>query len=211
MNTGRLLDADTIRLPGVGSVRFEGIDAPERGQPARLRFRRIDAGAFAARALARHVEVRTRKGWRLRVRGAGRGKYGRILGTITLEHRDGRTEDVGAWLVGGQLRAPARLPASDAGRRAQGLLLALEGVGDLHHPRPARAGATVGGGAMAKHYTFEEIEAVRADWERVFGEPITWGFEITEPQIPIMHECIRLRSKAPLAAYIASIPEQVCY
>ena len=55
------------------------------------------------------------------------------------------------------------------------------------------------------------LEALRRDWERTFGESMPFGFEIGPEQFPMMRECIRRRSKAPLEAYIASIPAGVVY
>ena len=63
----------------------------------------------------------------------------------------------------------------------------------------------------AKRSTFAEIEALRDDWERTFGEPMPWGFEITEPQVPMMRRCIRERSRKPLERYIASLPPGVVF
>ena len=100
MTRATVIDADTVRVRGFGPVRLTGLDAPEIGQPATdARGRRYDAGTAAAKALTRHVTARMRAGWRMRVRGSGRDKYRRILGSIILEHPDGRTEDAGAWMV----------------------------------------------------------------------------------------------------------------
>ncbi len=98
MTYGRIVDADTIRVAG-RSVRLAGLDAPELGQPATdARGRRFDAGHVVAKVLERHLEERLRQGWRARIRAEGSDRYGRALGTITLE-ADGGVEDVGAWLV----------------------------------------------------------------------------------------------------------------
>ena len=95
-----ILDADTIRLPDRRSVRLAGLDAPELGQLAiDSRGRRYDAGLAASRALLDHLEAKVAEGFVARVVGDAQDKYGRILGSITLDHPDGRAEDVGAWLV----------------------------------------------------------------------------------------------------------------
>ena len=60
-------------------------------------------------------------------------------------------------------------------------------------------------------YTTEDVDALRCEWERTFGEPMSWGFEINEPQIPMLRRCIRQRSKKPLERYIASLPRERVY
>ena len=64
---------------------------------------------------------------------------------------------------------------------------------------------------MAERHTWNDLEALREPWAEVFGEPMGFGFEIGPEQFPMMRECIRTRSKAPLEAYIASIPAGVVY
>lgn len=64
---------------------------------------------------------------------------------------------------------------------------------------------------MARYPTFDEIEALREDWERTFGEPMPWGSEINEPQVPMMRRCIRERSQEPLRRYVESLPPGVVY
>ena len=54
-------------------------------------------------------------------------------------------------------------------------------------------------------YTMDDLEALAPDWERVFGEDMAMGFEIQPAQVPMLRECIRLRSQAPLEAYIESL------
>ena len=101
MSEGRLIDADTIDLPGYGPVRLAGVDAPENGQTARdARGREFDAGEAATFALAEHLRVRMSAGWQVRrvAAGKGRDRYGRLLGRVFLE-RGRKREDACAWLV----------------------------------------------------------------------------------------------------------------
>ncbi len=96
----RFVDADTVSVPGLGPVRLAGIDAPELGQPAKLGRRTFDAGAHARDALAAEVAGRRREGFRVVLRDSReRDRYGRTVGVLGLEHADGRTIDLNAWLV----------------------------------------------------------------------------------------------------------------
>ena len=51
----------------------------------------------------------------------------------------------------------------------------------------------------------EDLDALREQWEAVFGERMPWGFEIKEAQVPMLRRCIRLRSQEPLKRYVASL------
>ncbi len=101
MSQGRLIDADTLDLPGVGPVRLAGIDAPENGQPATdARGRKFDAGQAATDAFVAHLRRRQREGWRVNIEDAGKGtdRYGRTLGRVILTNGRKR-EDACKWLV----------------------------------------------------------------------------------------------------------------
>ena len=54
-------------------------------------------------------------------------------------------------------------------------------------------------------YSWEDLEALRPEWERVFNTGMPMGFEITPDQVPMMKQCIEEKSEAPLEAYIASL------
>ena len=64
---------------------------------------------------------------------------------------------------------------------------------------------------MTKRHTWNDLEALRDDWERVFWESMAMGFEIDPAQVPMMRRCIRERSREPLRRYVASIPPDVVY
>ncbi len=101
MSQGRLIDADTLDIPGVGPVRLAGIDAPENGQPARnARGREFDAGQAATEAFAAYLRRRQREGWRINIEDAGKGadRYGRTIGRVILTNGRKR-EDACQWLV----------------------------------------------------------------------------------------------------------------
>ena len=99
--TSRLIDGDSLNVPGMGSIRLEGIDAPELGQIAILPDgRTIDAGMLARDALHEHVSELKAEGFEIMVHDAPkRDRYGRILARLVMEHDDGRAEDMNAWLV----------------------------------------------------------------------------------------------------------------
>ena len=63
---------------------------------------------------------------------------------------------------------------------------------------------------MAK-YDWKDLEALRDEWWRVFGESMGMGFEITPEQVPMMKECIEKESQKPLEEYIDSIPADITY
>ncbi len=85
----RAIDGDSIEVNGV-EIRLHGIDAPERGQPCRLRGRRWPCDREARQALAsqirdRHVVCEVRS----------RDSYGRLVATCRVAGRD-----LNAWMVG---------------------------------------------------------------------------------------------------------------
>ena len=101
MSQGRLIDADTLDLPGYGRVRLAGVDAPENGQPAQdAQGREFDAGAAATEAFGNYLKDRQNQGWQVHIESAAKGRdfYGRILGRIILR-RDREEEDACAWMV----------------------------------------------------------------------------------------------------------------
>lgn len=71
----RVLDGDTLDVFPGGRVRLMGVDAPEKGQPARLGH--VDAGAFATACLVRALQGRS---WWLRW--VKKDMYGRVLGDL---------------------------------------------------------------------------------------------------------------------------------
>ena len=63
---------------------------------------------------------------------------------------------------------------------------------------------------MAK-YNWEDLESLREDWFRVFGESMPMGFMISPEQFPMMKKCIETKSQKPLEEYIDSLPEHIVY
>ena len=51
-------------------------------------------------------------------------------------------------------------------------------------------------------YTWDDLDALCEQCESVFGEKMTFGFEIGPEQVPLMRECIEKRSQAPLEKYV---------
>lgn len=51
----------------------------------------------------------------------------------------------------------------------------------------------------------DQIEVLGLQWTRLFGEPMPFGFEVREEQLPILQQCIDQQSKRPLDIYIESI------
>ena len=60
-------------------------------------------------------------------------------------------------------------------------------------------------------YTWDDLEALVPDWERVFGRALLIGFVIGPSQIPIIRECIEKRSQGPLDRYIESLPPDLMF
>ena len=56
-----------------------------------------------------------------------------------------------------------------------------------------------------------KLDELRSDWTALFNEPMPWGFEVGEEQIPMLRQCIAERSKAPLEVYIQSLPSGRIY
>ncbi len=101
MTSGRLIDADTLDIPGIGPIRLAGIDAPENGQLAwDANGRSFDAGEAATEALGAYLKDRQRAGWQVSVEGDDqkRDRYGRVIATIYLQ-KGKRRENACAWLV----------------------------------------------------------------------------------------------------------------
>ncbi len=63
---------------------------------------------------------------------------------------------------------------------------------------------------MAK-YDWKDLEDLRDDWFRLFGESMPMGFEITPEHVPMMKECIKKKSQKPLEEYIDSLPENTTF
>lgn len=57
----------------------------------------------------------------------------------------------------------------------------------------------------AKTYDWKDLDALRESWRRIFGEEMGYGFEIGPDQVPMMKECLRLKSQKPLHDYIKEI------
>ena len=53
-----------------------------------------------------------------------------------------------------------------------------------------------------------ELSALQDEWRVVFGEDLLVGFDVTEAQIPLLHECLRGRDQAPLTRYLESLTDQ---
>ena len=60
-------------------------------------------------------------------------------------------------------------------------------------------------------YTWDDLAALAPEWFQVFGEPMPMGFEVTPHQVPIIRECIRIRSQKPLGDYVLSLPKDQMY
>ena len=60
-------------------------------------------------------------------------------------------------------------------------------------------------------YTWQDLEILVPDWERIFGETLPRGFVIGPDQVPMVRECIEKRSKRPLDLYIKSLPPDRMY
>ena len=64
---------------------------------------------------------------------------------------------------------------------------------------------------MAETFTFDDLEALRPQWEETFGMTMPMGFEVTPDQVPIMRECIRTKSRDPLKRYVDGLPANRVY
>ncbi len=63
---------------------------------------------------------------------------------------------------------------------------------------------------MAK-YDWKDLEDLRDDWFRLFGESMPMGFIITPDKFPMMKKCIETGSQKPLDDYIDSLPENTIF
>ena len=46
-------------------------------------------------------------------------------------------------------------------------------------------------------YTMDDLLALQPDWLETFGEDLAYGFEIMPPQVPMLRQCLREKSRAP--------------
>ena len=60
-------------------------------------------------------------------------------------------------------------------------------------------------------YTWQDLEDLVPEWERIFGEEMPRGFEVGPDQVPIMRECIEKRDRGPLVRYVKSLPRDLMY
>ena len=58
---------------------------------------------------------------------------------------------------------------------------------------------------MANTYTMDDLFALAAEWEQVFGESMPAGFEIGPSDVPLMRQCIRERSRQALNDHIKAL------
>ena len=57
-------------------------------------------------------------------------------------------------------------------------------------------------------YTWRDMTPLEGKWYETFGEPMPQGFGVGPEQIPLIKECIRLKSMKPLDDYLRdSLPE----
>ena len=54
-------------------------------------------------------------------------------------------------------------------------------------------------------YTWSDLDALAHAWAETFGESLPMGFEVGPEQVPVMRECLRLRSQRPLEDYVRSL------
>ena len=53
-------------------------------------------------------------------------------------------------------------------------------------------------------YSWEELDLLAEQWQRVFGAELVTGALVTPDQVPIVRRCIREESMGPLNDWIAS-------
>lgn len=94
----RVIDGDTIKLDGVGSVRYIGIDAPERDEPYYGEARRYNEELLAKGAI------------RLKYGRARFDRYGRTLAYVYVRDDAGRTFFVNEELVRAGWAVPLEIP-----------------------------------------------------------------------------------------------------
>lgn len=59
--------------------------------------------------------------------------------------------------------------------------------------------------------TTQEILDLKEAWQATFGEPMPWGFEVGVNEIPILHQCIKLKSQRPIEDFVRSLPTDRTY
>ncbi|NIT35306.1 MAG: nuclease [candidate division Zixibacteria bacterium] len=125
-----VVDGDTIRLAGVGPVRYIGVDAPERGEP------------FYGEARRYNAELLSRGELSLRYGRDRRDRYGRALAYVYVRADAGRTVFVNEELVRAgwatALEVPPNTEFARAFRRAE------------EEARRRGRGVWAGGGAVGK-------------------------------------------------------------
>jgi micrococcal nuclease len=94
----RVIDGDTIKMDGVGSVRYIGIDAPERGEPYYGEARRYNKELLARGAI------------RLEYGRARFDRYGRTLAYVYVRDAAGGTIFVNEELVRAGWAVPLEIP-----------------------------------------------------------------------------------------------------
>ena len=51
-------------------------------------------------------------------------------------------------------------------------------------------------------YTYDDLEALAPEWERVFHEVMPMGFVVTPEHVPVIRQCIAQENQRPLDEYI---------
>jgi micrococcal nuclease len=97
-NGYRVIDGDTIKMDGVGSVRYIGIDAPERDEPYYDEARRYNEELLSKGAI------------RLKYGRARFDRYGRTLAYVYVRDDAGRTLFVNEELVRAGWAVPLEIP-----------------------------------------------------------------------------------------------------
>ena len=59
--------------------------------------------------------------------------------------------------------------------------------------------------------TTQEVLDLMAEWQAIFGEPMPWGFEVGENEIPILRQCIKQKSQQPIEDFVRSLPTDRTY
>ena len=54
-------------------------------------------------------------------------------------------------------------------------------------------------------YTMDDLLALQPRWLETFGDDLAYGLEIMPPQVPMLRQCLREKSKAPLRAFIKTL------
>lgn len=58
-------------------------------------------------------------------------------------------------------------------------------------------------------FTEPDLDPIKSEWERIFGEQMPWRLEIGPAQVPILRRCIEQRFVQPLNDYVRSIPDDI--